>query len=160
MMRMAVSFVAQARRALPGDALSAAEAIYQNIGWGLELALKAFLQARGWDDDRRRTEIRHDLAKALNSACAEGLLVDPDADEFIVELSPFYRCHRIAEMVQAEQISISPGTAVSVAERLLDRIGRSLQKASRGGECLPLRPSLRSRATPSAGASPRNAPVK
>lgn len=58
-----VGFLPSAASADRGDARE----ICYAIAIATELALKAFLVAQGWSDDRCRRHVRHDLEKALPS---------------------------------------------------------------------------------------------
>ncbi len=46
---------------------------YFLYGRALELVLKSFLLAKGWQQEKLKSRIYHDLMKALNKAKAEGL---------------------------------------------------------------------------------------
>lgn len=116
------SFLEVAVRASAGTARFAREQALQNVGYALELALKAFLLRQGWTDDRCRLEIRHDLAKALSFAQASGLVIGDPALPMLVEvLSPFYRAHRVDEL--AADDGRLPSDPIGVARRLIASIG-------------------------------------
>lgn len=69
--------------------------------WGLELVLKAYLQTRGWDDERCSVLVRHDLAKALAACDQSGLLgVSDDHRAFVADFSPFARVHQVDAFVK------------------------------------------------------------
>lgn len=63
------------------------------IAIATELALKAFLVAQGWSDDRCRRDVSHDLERALAFANAAGLNVGPELDGAIGVLNAYYPKH-------------------------------------------------------------------
>ena len=95
----------------------------QHVGIVIELALKSFLQDRGWSDERCRLELRHDLVKALAATRKLGFRPsDPDLARIVAVLSPFYRRHATAELgVQALE-PLEPERTLQVTERLLDDV--------------------------------------
>ncbi|MDQ7813984.1 hypothetical protein [Brevundimonas sp.] len=117
MREMGLRFLAEARRGL--DAGRSEESVLQNVGWGLELVLKAALQSQGWNDDRCRREIRHDLLKALD-AVEKTVLARPrrEARAVVGWLSQGYRGRRIGERLAADPPPWLLSHAVGEAERL------------------------------------------
>jgi hypothetical protein len=68
----AAEFLAGARHLVMAGDPHSREAFFHLIGCAVELSLKSYLHFRGWNDDRCRHEVRHDLVKAL--AAAERLI--------------------------------------------------------------------------------------
>jgi hypothetical protein len=99
------------------------EVLFHLIGCAVELSLKSYLHLRGWNDDRCRHEVRHDLVKALAAAERLGLhRRHPDVRMLTRILSPYYRCHRIRELAKRDPAPISPERALRAAEGLLDDV--------------------------------------
>ena len=73
MLEMAECFFDAARRASDGSGRRSEVFVYQNLSYALELSLKAFVRANGWNDDRCRREFGHDLVKAHRAAESAGL---------------------------------------------------------------------------------------
>lgn len=93
--------------------------MFQNLHWGLELLLKAYLHHRGWSDARCIAEVRHDLGKTLAACECEGLGgIDPEIRAFLQDLSPFSRVHRVAEFVEAGTPGWTAADAITVSIRL------------------------------------------
>ncbi|MEW6438895.1 MAG: hypothetical protein AB1508_17195 [Pseudomonadota bacterium] len=108
---MGENFCASAERLDGGDRDRTDEHIFQNLHWGLELLLKAYLHQRGWSDARCIAEVRHDLAKALAACEREGLEgIDHEIRAFLQALSPFSRVHRVREFVEAGAAGWTPAT--------------------------------------------------
>lgn len=98
----------------PGD-------VAHSVSIAIELALKAHLAERGWSDDRRRTEIRHDLVAALQAVEAEGLaLPDRLPTALIARASEAYRRH---ELDRAEMSAEEARQLVDVARVLVRAVG-------------------------------------
>jgi hypothetical protein len=88
--------------------------VFQELHWGLELLLKAFLRSRGWSDARCRVEIRHDITKALSACEREGLAgVDARARRFVTSFAPFSRAHRVRDFVEVGAAGWSASAAVA-----------------------------------------------
>lgn len=95
----------------------------QHVAVAIELALKSFLQYRGWSDERCRLELRHDLVKALAATKKLGLRAgDPDLARIVTVLSPFYQSHATAELAAQAPDPLDPGRTLQAAERLLDDV--------------------------------------
>lgn len=93
--------VSAARSDLPFGRLRD-EDVFQNLHWGLELLLKAFLQTRGWTDERCKDEVGHDLNAGLEACEREGFEhVDPRARALLAALSHYSSRHRVADFVAA-----------------------------------------------------------
>ena len=105
------------------------EPLLQNVGYALELGLKALLVERGWDDDRCRTEVRHDIAKALGEAAQVGFVpAHPDLATLIATISPYYKRHGLSELVATGGLAMSPDQALAVTRSLLDQVRVSVTK--------------------------------
>src|SRR5690606_20751772 len=99
------------------------EVLFHLIGCAVELSLKSYLHFRGWNDNRCRHEVRHDLVKALTAAERLGLhRRHPDVRMLTRILSPYYRCHRIRVLASRDPAPISPEPAMGAAEGLLDDV--------------------------------------
>ena len=99
---LAAVFFANGEGFLPGDVSGDrgdAREICYAIAIATELALKAFLVAQGWSDDRCRRDVRHDLEKALAFARAAGLKVAPGLDGAIAVLNAYYPKHAFDRFV-------------------------------------------------------------
>lgn len=117
MREMGLRFLADARRGL--DAGRSEENVLQNVGWGLELVLKAALQGQGWTDDRCRLEIRHDLEKALDAVEKAGLARPRrEARDVVGWLSEGYRHRRIGERLASDPPPWPLSHAVGEVERM------------------------------------------
>lgn len=60
---MGERFCKTAERLAQSETPSRDEDVFQNLHWGLELVLKAYLHSRDWDDARCIAEVRHDIAR-------------------------------------------------------------------------------------------------
>lgn len=131
----AASFLAGAHRlGAVGDPHSR-EVLFHLIGCAVELSLKSYLHFRGWNDDRCRHEVRHDLVKALAAAERLGLhRCHPDVRMLTRILSPYYRCHRIRELAKRDPAPISPERALRAAEGLLDDVLAAVVEPPRSGD--------------------------
>ncbi len=81
MLEMAERFCDSAQNALHDSNPCNEEVVLQNVGYAAELGLKALLRANGWSDDRCRSEVRHDLVKALRAAESVGLALQDSLAE-------------------------------------------------------------------------------
>lgn len=123
----AETFLASARWAADVDNSGRNGLVFQNIGYAVELALKAFLLWSGWSDDRCRLEVRHDLAIALAAAEQLGLFLgDQQARALIATLSPFYRRHAVHELSKSDAKKWSSVNALRAAEHILELVARSV----------------------------------
>ena len=119
----AVKFLAGAHRLHAAGDSHSREVLFHLIGCAVELSLKSYLHFRGWNDDRCRDEVRHDLVKALAAAERIGLhRRHPDVRKLTRILSPYYRCHRIRELARRDPAPISPERALQAAEGLFDDV--------------------------------------
>ncbi|CAG0990197.1 hypothetical protein RHIZO_02210 [Rhizobiaceae bacterium] len=119
----ATEFLAGAHRVRAAGDSHSREVLFHLIGCAVELSLKSYLHFRGWNDDRCRHEVRHDLVKALAAAERLGLhRRHPDVRMLTRILSPYYRCHRIRELAKRDPAPISPERALRAAEGLLDDV--------------------------------------
>lgn len=136
---------------------AADEHIFQNVHWGLELVLKAYLHAHGWTDERCITKVRHDIAFALAACQREGLRsIDDRSRSFVEALSPFSKIHRVAEFVAARAGDYSADQAIAAAGVICDAVTSALS-GKPAGERLSPAPEPVISADPFCGASPRNA---
>jgi len=116
---MGENFCASAERFDGTDGGRTDEHVFQNLHWGLELLLKAYLHHRGWSDARCIADVRHDPGKALAACEREGLEgLDPEIRAFLQALSPFSRVHRVAEFVEAGAAGWTAADAITVSTRL------------------------------------------
>lgn len=130
----AVGFLAGARHLVSASDHHSRENFLQLIGCAVELALKSYLHFAGWNDDRCRDEVRHDLVKAL--AVAERLGFHPrhpDTRMLARILSPYYRCHRTRELARLEPTPLSSERALRAAEGLLDDVLATVAARPRSG---------------------------
>ena len=119
----AVGFLAGARHLVSASDPHSRENFLQLIGCAVELALKSYLHFAGWNDDRCRDEVRHDLVKALAAAERLGFHPrHPDTRMLTRILSPYYRCHRTGELARRDPVPISPERALRAAEGLLHNV--------------------------------------
>jgi hypothetical protein len=128
----AASFLVGARHLSSSDDRHSREILLHHVACAIELSLKAFLQYRGWSDDRCRLEIRHDLTKALKAA--EGLGFRPSHPELpglAAVLSPYYCHHRIGELAAHMPALLSLRTAIQATEGLLSDIRAASSRAPR-----------------------------
>jgi len=110
------------------------ENFLQLIGCAVELALKSYLHFAGWNDDRCRAEVRHDLVKALAAAEQLGFHPrHPDTRMLTRILSPYYRCHRTRELARREPTPLSSERALRAAEGLLDDVLAAVAARPRSG---------------------------
>lgn len=119
----AVGFLAGARHLVSASDPHSRENFLELIGCAVELALKSYLHFAGWDDDRCRAEVRHDLVKAL--AAAEWLGFHPrhpDTQMLTRILSPYYHCHRTRELARLEPTPLSSERALRAADGLLEDV--------------------------------------
>jgi|GEM_PF-1348313 len=131
----AVGFLAGARHLVAAGDPYSHEILFHLIGCAVELSLKSYLHFRGWNDDRCRREVRHDLVKALAAAEPLGLhRRHPDVRMLTRILSPYYRCHRIRELARLDPAPISPERALQAAEGLLDDVLAAVTGPARSGD--------------------------
>lgn len=125
-LKRARSFLEVAEWASARNDVFAREQVLQNVGYALELALKALLLQQGWTDDRCRLEIRHDLAKGLGAARVSGSAIGDSALCMLVEvLNPFYRAHRVRELAAADERLPSDLDPIRIAGRLIASVSAS-----------------------------------
>ena len=130
----AVEFLAGAQHLEGSDDPRSREILFHLIGCSVELSLKSYLHFRGWNDDRCRREVRHDLVKALAAAERLGFhRCHPDVRMLTRILSPYYRCHRIRELAKRDPAPISPERALRAAEGLLDDVLAAVAGPPRSG---------------------------
>lgn len=130
----AVQFHTGARHLVAAGDPHSHEILFHLIGCAVELSLKSYLHFRGWNDDRCRHEVRHDLVKALAAAERLGLHPrHPDVRMLTRILSPYYRCHRIRELAKRDPAPISPERALRAAEGLLDDVLAAVTGPPRSG---------------------------
>ncbi|WP_303703188.1 hypothetical protein [Brevundimonas naejangsanensis] len=87
-----------------------------------ELAPKAFLLSQGWDDDRCRREVRHDLETGLLCARAEGLDAPRALDDVLGVLNIYYPKHAFDRFVLPAGDETFPTTSRIVVADLFDRV--------------------------------------
>lgn len=105
------------------------EHVFQNVHWGLELVLKAYLRARGWADARCIADIRHDIALSLAVCEQEGLKsIDDQTRALIRALSPFSRRHGIAEFVSTGAGGYAAAQAIVAARQICSSVVSALSK--------------------------------
>ena len=128
----AAEFLAGAHRLrVAGDSHSR-EVLFHLIGCAVELSLKSYLHFRGWNDDRCRHEVRHDLVKAL--AAAERLGFRPrhlDTRMLTRILSPYYCSHRTRELARREPTPLSSEWALRAVEGLPDDVLAAVEERLR-----------------------------
>ena len=130
----AVGFLAGARYLVSASDPHSREIFLQLIGCAVELALKSYLHFAGWNDDRCRAEVRHDLVKALAAAERLGFhRRHPDVRTLTRILSPYYRCHRTRELARLEPTPLSSERALRAAEGLLDDVLAGVATRPRSG---------------------------
>ncbi len=130
----AVGFLAGARHHVSASDPHSRESFLQLIGCAVELALKSYLHFAGWDDDRCRAEVRHDLVKALAAAERLGFHPrHPDTRMLTRILSPYYRCHRTRELARLEPTPLSSERALRAADGLLDDVLATVAAHPRSG---------------------------
>lgn len=128
----ALGFFAGARHLVSARDLHSRDTFLQLTGCTVELSLKSYLHLAGWNDDRCRDEVRHDLVKAL--AAAEGLGFrsrHPDTRKLTRILSPYYRSHRTRELARREPTPLSSEQALRAAEGLLDDVLAAVEERLR-----------------------------
>ena len=133
LLERAASFLVMADHVAEPEARLCGEPLLQNVGYALELGLKALLVERGWDDDRCRIEVRHDIAKALGEAAKVGFVpAHPDLAALIATISPYYKRHGkrhgLSELVATGGLAMSPDQALAVTRSLLDQVRVSVTK--------------------------------
>lgn len=131
----AVGFLAGARHLVAASDPYSHEILFHLIGCAVELSLKSYLHFRGWNDDRCRHEVRHDLVKAFAAAERLGLHPrHPNVRMLTRILSPYYRCHRIRELAKRDPAPMSPERALRAAEGLLDDVLAAVTCRPRSGD--------------------------
>jgi hypothetical protein len=104
--RLAAQHIANNPSTAPdGQSVQNWPAFYTNIGFAIELALKAYLAIHGWEERRLRNEVKHDLGIALCKARLEGL-ADPgeNVKQIVQEIS---RYHRDRSFVYLGRVDVS-----------------------------------------------------
>jgi hypothetical protein len=92
------------------------------IAIATELALKAFLVAHGWSDDRCRRDVRHDLEKALAFGKASGLKVVAGLDSVVRVLNAYYPKHAFDSFVVPDGDAAFPAKARAIVADLFERV--------------------------------------
>jgi hypothetical protein len=90
------------------------------IAIATELALKAFLVAQGWSDDRCRRDVRHDLEKALAFAEAAGLKTVGGLDGIVSVLNAYYPKHAFDSFVVPAGDTAFPARAREIVAELFE----------------------------------------
>jgi len=131
---LAAVFLANGEGFLTGadraDREGAGEICYA-IAIATELALKAFLVAQGWSDDRCRRDVRHDLQKALVFAEAAGLKTVAGLDGIVTVLNAYYPKHAFDSFVVPAGDTAFPSRAHAIVADLFESV-RPQVKASGG----------------------------
>ncbi len=128
----ALGFFAGARHLVSASDPHSRDTFLQLIGCTVELSLKSYLHLAGWNDDRCRDEVRHDLVKALAAAERLGFRPrHPDTRMLTRILSPYYHCHRTHELARREPTPLLSERALRAAERLLDDILAAVEERLR-----------------------------
>lgn len=128
----ALGFLAGARHLVSGSDPHYRDTFFQLIGCTVELSLKSYLHLAGWNDDRCRDEVRHDLVKALAAAERLGFRPrHPDTQMLTRILSPYYRCHRTRELARRKPMPLSSERALRAAEGLLDEVLAAVEERLR-----------------------------
>ena len=128
----ALGFFAGARHLLSANNPHSRENFLQLIGCTVEMSLKSYLHFAGWNDDRCRDEIRHDLAKSLAASERLGFHQHhPDTRMLTRILSPYYRDHRTRELARRKPTPLSSARALRAAEVLLDDILAAVAESPR-----------------------------
>lgn len=129
MLEMAERVLDGARRVSEGSRQRSEAFVYQNLSYALELSLKAFVQANGWNDDRCRREIRHDLVKAHRAAESAGLRgLDAETTRLLAILTPVYANHSIEEFVAGGSLGLDASRSLRLAEELLSGVREALER--------------------------------
>jgi len=106
----------------PGDARDGREICYATA-IAAELVFKAFLLTQGWNDDRCRREIRHDLAKGLACTRAAGLENPPNELGYVIDvLNAYYPNHAFDSFVAPAGDEAFPARARSIVAELFERV--------------------------------------
>lgn len=122
---LAATFFANGEGFLPSAASTDrgdAREICYAIAIAAELALKAFLVAQGWSDDRCRRDVRHDLEKALASAKEAGLKAAAELDGVICVLNAYYPSHTFDRFVVPAGDKAFPAKARSIVADLFEGV--------------------------------------
>lgn len=90
------------------------------IAIATELVLKAFLVARGWNDDRCCRDVRHDLEKALAFAEAAGLKAVAGLDGIVCVLNAYYPKHAFDGFVVPHGDAAFPTRARAIVADLFE----------------------------------------
>lgn len=131
----AVEFLAGARHLVTTGDPHSREILFHLIACAVELSLKSYLHFRGWNDDRCRHEVQHDLVKALAAAERLGFhRRHPDGRMLTRILSPYYRRHRLRELARRDTTPISPERALRAAEGLLEDVLAAVAEPPRSGD--------------------------
>jgi len=99
------------------------ELVLSQLCWGLELALKGYLLAKGCSDDHNRRTHGHDLVTASLAAQQLGLTLGRPLEWFLADVGPYARRHAIPG-APARRYSL--GTTLALAEDLVRQVGRAL----------------------------------
>ncbi|MCR5876840.1 hypothetical protein LRS10_23410 [Phenylobacterium sp. J426] len=119
------------------------ELVLSQLCWGLELALKGYLLARGCSDEHNRRAHRHDLIKASHAAQQLGLTLGRSMEWLLADVAPYARRHAIPEALARRPDLLARHDAVSLAEGLVCRVRRALRVGGSPDTPLPHPPLLR-----------------
>lgn len=124
MLQMAEGFLDSARLAADRTGKNSEEAVFQNLGYSVELGLKASLREKDWTDERCRRELRHDLIKIMNAAENAGLLVEQPEDtrRLLAALTPYYAQHRIKDFVRQSPPALDLRHSMNLAAALMNEV--------------------------------------
>jgi hypothetical protein len=86
----AETYIEAVRRLAPSDSIDLVAPIYFMRSHAIELLLKAFLLAAEWKLARCKSELGHDLGKAMDEAAKAGLVLSEETKSVIRTLSPLH----------------------------------------------------------------------
>jgi len=103
-------------------------AFYVNLGYAYELSLKGFLANNGWNDEKLRKEIGHDLQKALSESRTSGFVPHSiDVSEAIDVIGPLHKSQSARYLTgEALQVPADHEDALRVASDHLNAVGDQL----------------------------------
>ncbi|MBX9864153.1 MAG: hypothetical protein K2Y42_15545 [Hyphomicrobium sp.] len=107
---------------LAGDSRDEGEICYATA-IACELVLKAYLLSQGWNDDRCRREIRHDLATGLVRAQEAGLTETPNGLGYVIGvLNSYYPEHAFDRFTAPAGDATFPLRARSIISQVFELV--------------------------------------
>jgi hypothetical protein len=116
---------------ITGQKFAAWPLFYTNLGYAIELSLKAYIAYCGKTENHIRWKIGHDLTTALNSARTAGLSKPDDGViEFIEKIGPYHKDRRFVYLTDFDVVDVDRlpnfSDAIAASCKLIQMIEQKL----------------------------------